>query len=64
MDSESIDNCRDNVDLDGVANKDGMPDDLFGLLNKPVNWILNNFNNIEIKISEVQLKPSSPQIGC
>ena len=36
--SDSIDNHGDNLDLDGVANKHGMPDELFELLNQPINW--------------------------
>ena len=48
-DSDSIENHRENVDLDGVANKHGTPDELFDLLTQPINWKSNNFNNIEIK---------------
>ena len=61
-DSDSIDNCGDNLDLDGVANKHGMPDELFERLNQPINWKSNNFNNIEIKhfqgTTEAKLPPN------
>ena len=61
-DSDSIENRRENVDLDGVANKHGTPDELFDLLNQPINWKSNNFNNIEIKhfrgTTEAKLSPN------
>ena len=47
--SDSDTSCGENVDIDGLANNPGTPDKLFGLLNSPINWKSNNFNNIEIK---------------
>ena len=61
-DSDSVENRRESIDLDGVANKDGTPDELFELLNQPINWKSNNFNNIDIKhfrgTSEAKLPPN------
>ena len=61
-DSNSIDNHRENLDLDGVTNKHGTPDELFDLLNQPINWKSNSFHNIEIThfqgTTEAKLPPN------
>ena len=48
-DSDSDTSHGENVDIDELANIPGTPDELFGLLNSPIHWKSNNFNNIEIK---------------
>ena len=42
-DSDSIENRRENVDLDGVANKHGTPDELFDILNQPIKLEIKQF---------------------
>ena len=62
-DTDSDTSHGENVDTDGLANNPGTPDELFGLLNSPINWKSNNFNNIEINILCKLLMQNYQMIG-